>query len=108
MRNLLLVMLFSFFIFACTPEEAEDRWEKAKTEKAEDTTTEMAEEATDIATEMAEDTSSGPQVEPLPDWDSLPPIEEVAAEEGSTMMEKAEEIAEKVEEMAEKEKANAE
>ena len=46
MRNLLLVMLFSFFIFACTPEEAEDRWEKAKTEKAEDTA--------DAVEEMAE------------------------------------------------------
>ena len=102
MRNLLLGMLFSFFIFACTPEPAEDRWEKAKTKTA----TEKAEDTTDAVEEMAEGTSDGPQVEPLPDWDSLPPIEEeMAAEEGSTMMEKAEdkaeEIAEKAKDMAE-------
>ena len=102
MRNLLLVMLFSFFIFACTPEPAEDRWEKAKTAK------EKTEDTTDAVEEMAGESESmnGPKVEPLPDWDSLPPIEEeMAAEEGSTMMEKAEdkaeEIAEKAKDMAE-------
>ncbi len=42
--------------------------------------------------DMAGGVMKGPKLEPLPDWDSLPPIEEgMAAEEGSTMMEKAEE-----------------
>ena len=94
MRNLIVFLFAITLMFACS-QEAEEAMEDAA---------DVAEEAMDQATEMAEEggSTSGPQVEPLPDWDSLPPIEEVAAsEDGSTMMEKAEE---KVEEVTEKAK----
>ena len=107
MRNLIVFLFAIILVFACS-EEAEEMMEDAGevAEEAMDKAGEMAEEAMDKTEEMAADSTSGPQVEPLPDWDSLPPIEEVAAsEDGSTMMEKAEE---KVEEVTEKAKEMAE
>jgi len=103
MRKLLVVLCVSALMFGCS-EEAEEMMDKAG---------DMAEDSADVAAEMMDDGVKEPTVESLPDWDSLPPLEgeikgptvaslpdwdalppieeEMAAEEGSTMMEKAEE-----------------
>ena len=77
-----------------------------KQEKAAEHAGDEAEKAAEHAGDEAEhageaaESAGGPKLEPLPDWDSLPPIEEAAAEDGSTMMEKAEEVVEKAKEHA--------
>ena len=56
----------------------------------------------EIVEEAATDNGMNvPKLEPLPDWDSLPPIvEEMASEDGTTMMEKAEEKTEETVDIA--------
>jgi hypothetical protein len=113
MYKLILLLFVAALMFGCSKEEAEEMMDKAgeMAEEAVETASEMAEETTDAAKEMMDETASmdGPKLEPLPDWDSLPPIEEeMAAEEGGTMMEKAEEmVEEKAEEVVEMAKDKA-
>ena len=117
MRKLILLLFITALMFGCSREEAGDAVDKAmdSAEDAAETAGEMAEDAAEATKEMASDAADaakemvdgdsmdGPKVEPLPDWDSLPPIEEEMAEgeEDSTMMEKAEEVVEEVVEKTE-------
>ena len=100
MRNLFILLFVSVFFFACSKDDAEEMMDSATDaaesamenagEMAEDAgnaTMEMDEDDADAEKEMAKADGNGPTVEPLPDWDSLPPIEEVFAEDGSTEME---------------------
>ncbi len=100
MRNLFILLFISVFFFACSKDDAEEMMDSATdaaenamekagemAEDAADATMEMAEDAADAAENMVKGDGSGPTVEPLPDWDSLPPIEEVFAEGGDTEME---------------------
>ena len=105
MRKLIILLFASVLMFGCSKEEAEDAMDKAgdMADEAMESAGEMADDATGAVEEMA-DGIKGPEVEDLPDWDSLPPIEEEMAEEGaedgSTLMEKAEEKAGEAVEMA--------
>ncbi len=103
MYKLILMLFITALMFGCSKEEAGDAADSAM-----ESAGEMADEAMDKAGDMAEDAGEmvegdsfkGPKLEPLPDWDSLPPIEEeMGAEDGSTMMEK-EEVVEKSKEHA--------
>ncbi len=100
MRKLFVVLFTSVLIFACS-EDAEEMREK---------TSDVADEAMEKASEMTEDAAKptpkmakeegekkGPKLEPLPDWDSLPPIEEMASEDkAADIMEKASEVVKEV------------
>ena len=108
MRKLFVVLFASALIFGCG-EDAEETMEKTG-----DVADEMAEEvmhkagdAAGAVTPMADDDINGPQVEPLPDWDSLPPIEEEMASEDKAdkMIDKA---SEDVKEIAEEGTSKAE
>jgi len=99
MYKLILMLFITALMFGCSKEEAGDVADSAM-----ESADEMADEADDMAEDAGEmvegDSIKGPKLEPLPDWDSLPPIEEeMAAEDGSTMMEK-EEVVEKSKEHA--------
>ena len=80
MRNLIIMLFASVFMFACSQEteEAASTESEATNETMEmEATSEAGEESTDSA---AADEMHNPEVAPLPDWDSLPPIEERAEE----------------------------
>ena len=101
MYKLILMLFIAALMFGCSKEEANEMMDKADdaAEHAGDEAEKEAEHAGDEA-ESAKEMMDGPKLEPLPDWDSLPPIEEeMAAEDGSTMMEK-EEVVEKSKEHA--------
>ena len=121
MYKLILMLFIAAMMFGCSKEEAGEMMDKAgdaadsavehagdavdaakeHAGDAADSVKEHAGDAADSAKEMMDgDTMKGPEVEPLPDFDSLPPIEEEAAEGGETMMEKAEEVVEKAKEHA--------
>lgn len=94
MRKLIIIFFASSLMLSCS-EETEEMIDKAS-----DAAGEMAEEAmhkaddaADAVTQMADEDMNGPQVEPLPDWDSLPPIEEEMASEdkANKMIDKANE-----------------
>ena len=78
MRNLIIILFATVFMFACSQE----------TEEAASTESEATSESMEAASETAEESTESaaaqemhnPEVEPLPDWDSLPPIEEMAEE----------------------------
>jgi len=102
MYKLILMLFIAALMFGCSKEDAGDAAEHAGDEASEaaEHAGDEAEKAAEHAGEAAE-SAGGPKLEPLPDWDSLPPIEEEAeAEDGSTMMEKAEEVVEKAKEHA--------
>ncbi|MEJ2115127.1 MAG: hypothetical protein P8X88_03570 [Gammaproteobacteria bacterium] len=106
MYKLILMLFIAALMFGCSKEEAGEMMDKAgdMAEESMDKAAEMADDAGDAAKEMMDGDAKGPKLEPLPDWDSLPPIEEEMAEGGETMMEKAEDMAEdKAEEMMKKE-----
>jgi len=64
MYKLILMLFIAALMFGCSKEEAGEMMDKAG-------------DMTESAKEMVEDDSmKGPKLEPLPDWDSLPPIEE--------------------------------
>ncbi len=108
MYKLILILLVSALMFGCSREDASDAVDAAK-EHAGDAVDAAKEHGGDAAKEHGGDAAKehggehageaaamdGPKLEPLPDWDSLPPIEEegAAAEDGETMMEKAESAA---------------
>jgi ElaB/YqjD/DUF883 family membrane-anchored ribosome-binding protein len=117
MYKLILMLFIAALMFGCSKEDAEHAGDAVDAAKehagdavdaakehagdAADSVKEHAGDAVDSAKEMMDgDAIKGPEVEPLPDFDSLPPIEEEAAEGGETMMEKAEEVVEKVKEHA--------
>ena len=110
MYKLILMLFIAALMFGCSKEEAGEMMDKAgdtvdsaaeHAGDAADAAKEHAGDAADSAKEMMDgDSMKGPEVEPLPDFDSLPPIEEAAAEGGETMMEKAEEVVEKAKEHA--------
>ena len=80
MRNLIIILFASIFMFACSQEteEAAAPESEASSESMEmEATSEAAEESTDSA---AAGEMHNPEVAPLPDWDSLPPIEELVEE----------------------------
>ncbi len=101
MHKLLILLFVSALTFGCSEEDkgmmekagemADDAMESAgeMAEDAAEATKEMAGDAVDVAKEMmdSDDEMKGPEVEALPDWDSLPPIEEE-----KTVGEKAEEV----------------
>ncbi len=85
MRKLLVILCVSALMFGCS-EEAEEMMDDGVKEPTVESLPDW-DSLPPLEGEIKE-----PTVAPLPDWDSLPPIEEeMAAEEGSTMMEKAEE-----------------
>ncbi len=122
MYKLILMLFITALMFGCSKEEAGEMMDKAgdaadsavehagdavdaakeHAGDAADSVKEHAGDAADSAKEMMDgDSMKGPEVEALPDFDSLPPIEETAAAEGGeTMMEKAEEVVEKAKEHA--------
>ena len=109
MYKLILMLFIAALMFGCSKDDDEHAGDEANeaAEHAGDAAEDTAEHAGDKAEEAAEhagdaaESVNGPKLEPLPDWDSLPPIEEeMAAEEGSTMMGKAEEVVEKAKEHA--------
>ena len=69
MRNLIIILFATVLMVACSQETSEAASET-------EATTEMASESTDESAEASSDEVHNPEVEPLPDWDSLPPIEE--------------------------------
>ena len=93
MYKLILMLFIAALMVGCSKEEAGEMMDKAD---------DAAEHAGDEATEHAGDEAEsakmdGPKLEPLPDWDSLPPIEdEMAAEDDPPMIEEAEEAAEEM------------
>lgn len=74
MRNLIIILFASVFMFACSQETEE----AASTES--DATSESMEAIDETTAEAPADEMHSPEVAPLPDWDSLPPIEEMAEE----------------------------
>jgi hypothetical protein len=106
MYKLILMLFIAALMFGCSKDDAENAGDVA------DDAAEHAGDAADDAKEHADDAKEhagdaadsasmdGPKLEPLPDFDSLPPIEDEAAEGGETMMEKAEEVVEKAKEHA--------
>ncbi len=114
MYKLILTLFVATLMFGCSKEEAGDAADSAMesvgemADEAMDKDAEMVDEASDAARELINNDDNEPKLEPLPDWDSLPPIEDEMAEGGETMMEKAEEKAkdmaeDKAEEMMKKE-----
>ena len=100
MYKLILMLFIAALMFGCSKEDAGEMMDKAG--DAADTAMDKAGDAADKAKAMVGSDTNEPKLEPLPDWDSLPPIEEegAAAEGEETMMEKAEGVAEKAKEHA--------
>ena len=109
MYKLILMLFIAALMVGCSKEEAGEMMDKADdaaehagdeaTEHAGDEATEHAgDEATEHAGDEAESAKmDGPKLEPLPDWDSLPPIEEeMATADDPPMIEEAEEAAEEM------------
>ena len=108
MRKLFVVLFASAWIFGCG-EDAQETIEKTG-EVADDIAKEAmheADDAADTVTQIPDEDMNAPQVEPLPDWDTLPPIEEEMAseEKADKMIDKA---SEDVKEIAEEGTSKAE
>ena len=113
MRKLIILLFASALIFGCS-QEAEEKTGEIVEEAATDNGMNVPkleplpdwDSLPPIVEEIVEEaaTDNGmnvPKLEPLPDWDSLPPIvEEMASEDGTTMMEKAEEKTEETVDIA--------
>ena len=113
MRKLIILLFASALIFGCS-QEAEEKTGEMVEEAATDNSINAPtleplpdwDSLPPIVEEIVEEaaTDNGmnvPKLEPLPDWDSLPPIvEEMASEDGTTMMEKAEEKTEETVDIA--------
>lgn len=90
MRNLIIILFATVLIVACSQETEEAATTESEATSDTEATTEMISESTDESTEASSDEMQNPEVEPLPDWDSLPPIEELveeAEEKAKEMME---------------------
>ena len=76
MRNIIIILFATVLMVACSQETEEAATTESEASSDAEATTEM----TSKSTEASSDEMHSPEVEPLPDWDSLPPIEEVAEE----------------------------
>ena len=96
MYKLILILFITALMFGCSKEDAGEMMDKAgdvagdaageMMDKAGDAAGEMMDKAGDVAGDAADSAKAmvsgdakGPKLEPLPDWDSLPPIEEEGA-----------------------------
>lgn len=78
MRNLIIILFASVFMFACSQETEEAA--STESDATSDATSESMEATSETTAEAPADEMHSPEVAPLPDWDSLPPIEEMAEE----------------------------